>query len=213
MPAFGVDVSGWQTPEQVQGAAEDPKVEFIIPKATQGKAYVSNAWPEYRDLAGDKYLGAYHYAEPPQPVITEMDHYLRTMDPSEGDILIVDIEYWNGVANRRDEMSPEDEAALAYWVVTAVDYLREQTEAMPLVYTNWLWVPRIRRGCSLTMWEELVQYSCFLAELDEPGKHEPIDPKPGSSKSWPVLLHQFSETPFDQDWTPDINKLRSLGVK
>lgn len=206
-------MSGNQTIEQVRAAAADPLNQFIIVKATQGKGYVSSLWPTSKEAAGEKYLGAYHYAEPPQSVTDEMNHYLSTMEPNTGDLLCIDVEFWDGVANGREAMTAEEEAALATWVLDAADDLHLRTSGRALIYTNWLWVPRIRRGCTVEQWDRLVEYPCWLAENAEPGKHEPIDPKPGSSKGWPVLMHQYKVDTLDRDWTPDINALAQYAVK
>ena len=41
-----------------------------------------------------------------------------------------------------------------------------------------------------------------------------MSPKAGSSKGWPILLHQYGVVDgLDRNFTPDIAALRALAVK
>lgn len=210
-----MDVSGHQTPERVKLLVADPKNEFVIVKATQGLAYVSSGWSGHRDLAGAKYLGSYHYGEPPHPALQEMDHYLAVTE-GKG-LLAIDVEYFGRGrrVSKEDPLSPAEEVQLATYVLDGARYLREKAGRKALTYTNWLWLPFIRNGCTVAQWDELVDLSpLWLAEIAAPGKHSIVDPKPGSTKNWPVWLHQYAYTAdstgaqVDRDWTPDLNVLK-----
>jgi GH25 family lysozyme M1 (1,4-beta-N-acetylmuramidase) len=217
VPALGVDVSGWQSIEQVRALVANPVNAFVIVKATQGLAFTSEKFDPYRLEAGAKYLGSYHYGEPPQNAVSEMMHYLATV--GSGGLLAVDVEYFDHLNPSKTPLTAEQEKALAAYVLHSVRYLHESTGKKPLTYTNWLWLKPIRNGLTVAEWEEVVDIApLWLAEVAPPGKHEPVDPKPGSTKPWPVWLHQYSyavdETgeAIDRNYTPDIERLRALVI-
>lgn len=220
VPGYGFDVSGHQTLDQVRAAAADPKTSLIICKATQGTKYVSgddpnsaSAWPDTKIAAGDKYAGAYHYCEEGHDAIVEADHFLATAQPASGQIVVLDYER---------PVTPE-------FLLAWLDYVALKTKATPLVYSNWRWIKGsgltagepgfggIRAACTVEQWERLVKYPAFLAENAEPGKFSTIDPKPGSSMPWPVLVHQYKVGPYaggdiDFDYVPDMTALRKLAI-
>ncbi|GAB3884639.1 glycoside hydrolase family 25 protein [Terrabacter terrigena] len=190
-------MSGYQSVAQVQALTTDPTNAFVIVKATQGLAYVSSGWPTRRDAAGDKFVGAYHYCEPGHLALDEADHFLTTVGP-DVPFMALDVEA---------AVTPD-------FVLSWLDQVKARTGRTPAVYTNWAWLPKLRTACTVEQWEGLVEYPLWLAEIAPVGKHSSVDPKPGSGKSWPVLVHQYAYTPdstgaqVDRDWTGDLARLR-----
>ena len=101
------------------------------------------------------------------------------------------------------------------FVLEWCDLIKAKMGRTTLVYTNWAWLKPLRTNCTVEQWERLVEYPLWLAEVAEPGKNSTVDPKPGSTKGWPVVLHQYAYTPYagnaiDRDWTADLEKVRAL---
>jgi GH25 family lysozyme M1 (1,4-beta-N-acetylmuramidase) len=221
VPALGFDVSGWQTPQQVQALVADAKNEFAIAKATQRADFTSSQWPAQRDLLGSKFIGTYHYAEPPRDPVAEAKWYIQKIGTGPG-LPCYDVEAFFDLVNgqwverdyKRYPLSATEKAQLAQTTLTWLRYVKENLRE-PVVYTNWDWLKMLREGFTVQQWEEFCDdYTLWLAQVANPGQWTSISPKAGSSKTPKVILHQYAyfEDSFgkqiDRDWTPDINDLR-----
>lgn len=192
-------MSAWQTVEQVRSLAADPVNEFVIVKATEGTSYTSPLYDAQRVAAGTKYAGAYHYSGTPGgAAVEEASRFLAVWDGSG--VPALDVET----------------AVTADFVIGWLDHVKQVAGHTPIVYTNWKWLPGLRTGCTVAQWEHLVTFPLWLAEVAAAGHNSTVDAKPGSSKGWPVIIHQYAYTPdgagneIDRDWTPDIGKVRAL---
>lgn len=194
-------MSGWQTVEQVRALAADPTNQFVIVKATEGRAFHADKFADQVAAAGDKFLGPYHYTGDP------------TNDPKvEADNLLgyVGEQVYK---NHRSFLDIET-AVSPTFVLAWLDYVKAQTGISPVWYTNWKWLPPLRTASTVEQWERLCEYGCWLAEVKPAGQNSTVDPKPGSTKSPVVVLHQYAYTPdatgatIDRDWTPDLARLK-----
>jgi hypothetical protein len=216
-PAFGPDMSGWQTVEQVAAAAADPDVDFIILKATEGMSGRNSLYPAQRAAAGDKFLGAYHFAWPSQDPAKEAANFLEYAALKVGEVAFYDGEDWGETdstkPNYARDKAMRDATPWSQRVGFQLEWLRI-VKARPLVarsYHNWSWIKGLRGGATLAQWDALTSDWLWLAEpTGTPGQHSTVMAKDGSNDDdWPIVLHQYATKPYDLNWTPDIAALRA----
>ena len=207
-PAYGVDVSGHQTLEQVKAAAADPANEFVIVKATEGMTWKS---PDYAGQvaavrAAGKRCGAYHFAWCNQDPLKEAANFLAGAALKPGDIAALDLER---------ETAGETWAVRVAYALAWLDEVKAKSGATPVVYVNWNWIKGMRTAATLAQWDRLTQYPLWIAEwTGTPGDHSTVTAKDGSNPDdWPILIHQYGViVGLDRNWTPDIAKLRAVAV-
>lgn len=190
-------MSAWQTVEQVKALAADPVNQFIFVKATEGTAYTSPVYDAQRAATGAKYAGAYHYTGTPGNAHTDESRRFLGV--------------WDGVGTPALDV---ETAVTPEFVIGWLDDVEQKSGTTPIVYTNWLWLKPLRAACTVAQWEHLVSFPLWIAEVAAPGKFSTVDPAPGSTKPWPVLVHQYSYVAdttgasIDRDWTSDLAKVR-----
>lgn len=186
--------------------AADDTNQYVIVKATEGQTWTSDAYPAQRDTAGAKFLGAYHFAWTNQDPHVEADNFLKYAALRKGEMAFLDIE--------RSTAGESWETRVAY-TIEWCEHVAAYTGATPLIYANWNWIKGLRTAATVAQWDRLTDFPLWLAEwTGVPGKHSTVSPKTGSSKGWPVLLHQYGVVDnIDRNWTPDLAALRALAVK
>lgn len=207
-PAFGVDISGHQTAAVTKAVVDDPANTFVIVKATEGMGGRNDDYAAQRATAGGKFLGAYHFAWTGQDPLKEADNFLATAALKPGDLAFLDAEKYN-------DTDPIDWAKSVTFCLTWLDTVKARTGATPLVYVNWNWIKGLRTAATVAQWERLVTYPLWIAQwTNTAGQYDTVSPKTGSSKGWPVALHQYGVIDnLDRNWTPDRAALRALAVK
>lgn len=209
IPAEGVDVSGHQTLERVRELTTDPKVGFVVVKATEGMHALNDDYAAQMELARQqeaKVAGAYHYGWPVQDPTVEAEHFVSTADLGPGEIAALDLERTadgDSWANR------------VMYALTWLRYVYAATGARPLIYLNWSWIKSLRTAATAAQWAELTSFPLWLADWSNvPGKHATVTSKDGTSQdSWPILIHQYGVVDgIDRDWTPNLTALRAIAV-
>lgn len=203
-PAYGVDVSGHQSITQVQAAAQDEKNTFLIVKATEGMGGRNADYTAQRAAAGSKFLGAYHFAWTAQDPLKEAENFLAYAMLKPGELVFLDAEKYN-------DTDPIDWAKSVNFCLTWLDTVKARTGVKPAVYLNWNWIKGLRTAATVAQWERLVEYPLWLAQWTKvPGQHDTVSPKTGSSKGWPIVLHQYDVDTLDRNYTADIAALKAL---
>jgi len=186
----------------VQALAADPANAFGILKATEGLSFRSTKYPAQRDALGAKFLGAFHYTGTPgNDAKAEADNFLGYV----GD----------AVSKNHTSFLDIETAVTPAFVLAWLDYVKAQTGISPVWYTNWAWLKPLRTACTVEQWERLCDYGLWLAEVKPAGQNSTVDPKPGSTKSPTVVLHQYAYTPdstgsaIDRDFTVDLGRLKA----
>ena len=207
-PAFGVDVSGHQTLAQVQAAAGDNANRFVIVKATEGEGWKADVYPAQVGAVrtAGKLAGAYHFAWCNQDPLKEAANFLAGAALKPGDMAALDLER---------ETAGESWATRVTYALAWLDEVKAKTGATPLVYVNWNWIKGLRTAATVAQWDRLVAYPLWLAQwTGTAGQFDTVSPKTGSSKGWPVVVHQYAVVDnLDRNWTPDLAALRALAVK
>lgn len=214
-PAFGIDVSKYQTPEAVKAHLAKPDYQFCIINSTTGLKTVSSALATNLEIArasGDL-VGFYHWSQTINENATTPDksdpvgearHFVGTVKPKIGDILALDHEEALGTWEQR----------VAYAVAWLEEVFR-LTGARPLVYVNWNWIKGLRTAATADQWKRLTAFPLWLAEWTKvPGQFSTVTSKDGiNPDSWRILVHQYDVVDnMDLDWTPDMNELRKIAV-
>lgn len=215
-PAFGVDMSGWQTVEQVAAAAADPNVEFIILKATEGMGGRNSLYPAQRAAAGDKFIGAYHFAWPNQDPAKEAANFLEYAALKPGQWAFYDGEDWGETdpakPNYARDKAMRDATPWTQRLSFQFEWSRIVKAAGIRVgaYHNWEWIKGLRGASTLAQWPTLTSHPLWLAQWSGvAGKHDTVTSKDGTNPdSWPIIAHQYAKTPYDLNWTPDIRALK-----
>lgn len=219
-PAFGPDMSGWQTVEQVAAAAADPDVDFIILKATEGEGGRNSLYPAQRAAAGAKFLGAYHFGWASQDPVKEAANFTGYANLGPEHIAFYDGEDWGETDSTKPNYTRDKAMRDATSWSTRVGFqlawinIVSKSNAV-MSYHNWSWIKGLRGGATLAQWDSLTSRPLWLAEpTGTPGQHSTVTAKDGSNEDdWQILLHQFATKPYDQNWTPDIAALRAAAVK
>ena len=211
-PAFGVDVSGHQTTEQVKTAATDTANAFVIVKTSEGEGFQSPPRAEQVAAvrAASKLVGHYHFAWTQQDPAKEAANFLAASDIRVGDLVALDIEKGDDGATW---------ATRLVYTLAWLDAVKAATGAKPLVYANWNWVKGLRTAATLEQWARLTAYPLWLAEWSNvPGQHSTVTSKDGTNQdSWPIHVHQYGVLDgvggrLDRNWTRDIAALKALAA-
>lgn len=213
-PAFGPDMSGWQTVEQVAAAAADPDVDFIILKATEGEGGRNSEYPAMREAAGAKFIGAYHFGWPNQDPAKEAANFLEFANLEPHHLAFYDGEDWGETdptkPNYARDKGMRDATPWSQRVGFQLEWSRlVGVRNLVRAYHNWAWIKGLRGGATLPQWDSLTADPLWLAEpTGTPGQHSTVTAKDGSSDDdWPIVLHQYATKPHDLNWTPDIAAL------
>jgi len=129
---------------------------------------------------------------PANDPIAEAEHFLAMVNahPAKpGDLLVLDLEVTDG-------KSPEEVNA---WAKAWLAHVRAKTGVKPMIYSGWAFADAYLKG--------LGEYPLWVAHYSKPkGAVTP----PADWTSW--VIHQYSETPIDQNVTAlTADQLRALG--
>ena len=212
-PAFGIDVSKYQTVEQIRTAlAGQP--DFCIVNATTGLRTISPSLAtnttearEWADLTG-----FYHWAQTVNDTATTPDksdpigeakHFNANSGAKVGDLICLDNEEALGTWQQR----------LAYDIAW-LEYQRDPRGGLPLNYKNWDWIKNLRTVATVEQWVRWSAFPIWLADYSGvPGQHSTISPKTGTNIAPRILVHQYSTADnLDRNWTPDIAAVRACAV-
>lgn len=205
-PALGVDVSGHQTISQVQTLAKDASVAFVLAKASEGQSWKSADYGLQRAELGSKIFGAYHFAWPNQDPAVEAGNFLTAAALKSGELAALDLER---------ATAGESWVTRVRYAVAWLERVSGALNCTPLVYVNWTWIKGLRDAASVTEWDQLVRFPLWLAEWSGvPGQFSTVDPKAGSTKGWPVLVHQYGVVDeVDRNWVGSLAALKAVTVK
>lgn len=209
VPAYGVDVSGHQTVEEVTTWASTPETSFVVVKESEGQGYQSPTRADQNAAVRNagKLLGHYHFAWSEQDPALEVTNFLTAADVQPGDFNVLDVEKY-------DSTTTVNWADALDYTLRWLEAVKVATGAAPLVYANWSWIKGLRTAATLEQWAQLTSYPLWLAEpTGVPGQHSTVTSKDGANPdSWPILLHQYLVDNIDHDWTPDLAALKSYAA-
>jgi len=187
---YGEDVSNHQPDHDWQASP----ARFGIIKATEGTGFRDPTFARHWQELAKKGIvrGAYHFAHPANDPVAEAEHFLAMVNsqPAKaGDLLVLDLEVTDG-------KSPEEVNA---WAKAWLAHVRAKTGIKPMIYSGWAFADANLKG--------LAEYPLWVAHYSEPkGAVTP----PADWRSW--AIHQYSETPIDQNVTSlTADQLRALG--
>lgn len=186
----GIDISKWNSDSAVRSAMQDPEVEFVIIKATEGVTYTDPKFMDWYIMAKEysKQVGFYHYARPennrPEQEVNNFLAAIRFF--KEGCFLAVD---WEG-------------ASLKYprkWLEDFCKVCSDNSGAKPFVYMSSAPMSTFYRGA-------VTEYPLWVATR---GK------KPFSGfTTTPNIMHQYAiEGNIDRNaWSGEMVQLQAYCV-
>lgn len=184
---FGIDISRWQYGTDITTQKPDFKIirskaTFIGIRAGMSWGYTDptfrNSWMETEGM----YRIAYHVVYAGEDPIRQMKHFLSIVKPGPKDLLALDLEVDHGYSKARYTDT----------VVKCIDYLRQETGRLPIIYSRALWINLhidvSKLPADIPWW--LAYYrktnpTGFTPEADPP----PLLPK--GVKTW--LIHQTGD--------------------
>lgn len=132
---FGIDISRWQYGTDITTQKPDFKIirskaTFIGIRAGMSWGYTDptfrNSWMETEGM----YRIAYHVVYAGEDPIRQMKHFLSIVKPGPKDLLALDLEVDHGYSMARYTDT----------VVKCIDYLRQETGRLPIIYSRALWI-------------------------------------------------------------------------
>lgn len=220
VPALGFDMSGHQYAEQVAAQLANPDFAFAIIKATEGQTGVNSRFDQQAPLlkASPLRRGWYHFGWQNQDGATEARHFWATIEPyvQAGDALFCDVENWDQ-EHKYAAMAGVTWAQRFDYYIEFRDELERLSGSVGNIYPLWTVIKAFREQCGMTSangwqptpaWTDLTRAGLWLPQYYigsgdarhavKPGEYDSV------SGGWPVFVHQWTSSPFDKNWTPDL---------
>lgn len=181
MTTLGIDVSSFQNPD----AALLSGKAFCIIKMTQGTSYINPNRAQWLSVArgAGVTVGGYHFMDSGSAA-TQADYYLSHL-PGTVDWHALDVE------NSSDGL---DWAGRAAFILDWASRI-SATGKPVLVYMNRSWLNSIWNAATPDQRTQLAKYPLWFADYTgAAGSYGGSIPS-----AWPVAIHQYSESPIDQD--------------
>lgn len=178
---FGIDVSSYQNPDAGLLSGKS----FCIIKMSQGTSYRNpnrGQWLSVARAAGVQ-VGGYHFMDSGDAT-AQAEFYLASL-PGTVD------HHWLDVENSSDGYSWADRVAfILTWCARVA-----QTGLPVGIYMNRSWLNATWNAATADQRSQLARHPLWLADYTgTPGSFGGSIPG-----SWPVAIHQYSESPIDQD--------------
>ena len=189
----GIDISHWNRTIDI----DNPDIDFVICKATQGATYRDSCFDDFMMSALNcgKLIGAYHFMSTKSYPIVQAENFINRVRPYLGEaILVLDYEGSCG------EMLDGSDGALEF-----LNYVYNKTGVKPLIYMNKYYLRKYD-------WSEVAKGDFGLWLADYIDSEVTLNDKVAKSKNikpWSVqAIRQYTPGGFIKNYNGyvDLNK-------